>query len=136
MKALSKTFSPVVVELDCDKDDPKTRFTIAPLRNSVYRQIEDRTASVDTASKEGALDIKAGTRQIELVRYGLVALEDFCDADGNEVKLETDMTSGNVTKVRMSFIDRLPRPALVELANKIAEITELTGREREALGFT
>lgn len=136
MKALSKTFSPVVVELDCDTDDPKTRFTIAPLRNSVYRQIEDRTASVDTTNKEGALDIKAGTRQIELVRYGLIAVEGFCDPDGNEVKLEIDMTGGGTPKVRMGFIDRLPRPALVELANRIAEITELTAREREALGFT
>ncbi len=137
MKALQARLDGERVTLDCDTDEVKSVWTIAPLSNRVFAGLQDSLAIL-----QGEADIRPqiGTYQLDMVALGLRDVENFTDDKGEPVKLVFDTIkiggAFNVRKVRGDVLDKIPRPALLELARRIGELTELSPEEKRSLGFT
>ncbi|MEP0814521.1 MAG: hypothetical protein HRF49_07645 [bacterium] len=137
MKALSSKLNGWSGPLDCDTDEQKSIWHIQALSNRVFAGLQDSLAILQN---DADIRPQIGSYQLDMVAFGLRDVENFIDEDGKEVRLVFDTVkiggAFNIKKVRGDILDKIPRPALIELARRIAELTELSEEEKKSLGFT
>lgn len=124
----TKPFKYVLRE-DRDAERPTT-WMLKPLTVGEQSRIQDAVAVYDRATEHVA--VRSGTQDLEVLRLGLVGVEEFYDIDGNAVPFDDRMDKRlNRSIVTDAFLSRLRATWRVEIANAITEAAALTETDRK-----
>jgi hypothetical protein len=118
---------------DSAKGTPEaTVFTLGTLTGRQRMYLKDSAIgfqSDDTQESGMSMSFKSNQTAYEVVRLGLVGVENFLDKDGNEIALERVSTVvGGVTTQAVSekFMCRLDDDTIRELSTEILGVNTLT----------
>lgn len=132
MKALPERLTGETITLNCDRDEKKTEFVIAPLCNLVDAFIQDRiTRASGVGSDEVEINFAGGTYKMLVVAFGVQGFSGLTDEHDHEVKPEfTTIKIGSLEVKRLTnaCVNRIPAIALTELAERIQLLSGLPER--------
>ena len=105
-----------------------TTFKLKALTVAEEGRIRDSLASVNPT--ESTVSVRSGTHELEILRAGLVGVENFFDAAGGEVPFES-VRIGKREVVSDKFLARLAPKHRQEIAEAIMERNTVTDAERK-----
>lgn len=118
-------------------DDEKTVWVLQPIDVNVRAHLGDITFSmVQTPDGGTEQRMKTATRNVEAMRFGIRAVRNFKDAEGNDVILtfEERPLAGKIYRVLSDrSIGQIPPTIWAELGNEILTKNSLTEDMRKKL---
>lgn len=119
---------------DGTKNPEPTIWKYRVLRSSIRSKIEDGlgSASMSPDGTSIGINVKNGTVNREYMKHGLCGVENFFDADGNEVEFKQSSDRFGSGKVAHDdFLDRIDEDDFAEIAGAIKAGNRLTEDERK-----
>jgi hypothetical protein len=138
LKALDLTRTKTVeLSSDPDKGTPQaSRFVIRALDGRLTGILRDKCMEVKIDTTNPDAPPETTLRMYELtymaVQYGLVSVENFRDAEGNDFTYGTvkrNMGGKSYTAVSDSFLRNIPSDALMELGQEVLDLSEVEETE-------
>ena len=124
------------VELDQDKDEPRTKWVLGVIPSGVVADIKDRITifesdrevAPDARSTMARTKLQMNASDVEYVRFGLKGFSNFLGSDGKPVSFASEprfVAGKNMIVVQESILDIIPFPVIGELADKIRKLNRM-----------
>ncbi len=125
-------------QFDPERDANPTVFKLGLLDPFVRAMLDDEMTRLDFGpggpDGQATTSVRLGTRNIEMVRFGLRGIENFKGPDGNPVQWRTMRKNvrGRSYEVPSDEVLRLIPPKIIsELAGEIAKENSISDEERK-----